>query len=118
MTFKNTRQRLAVCWLLMRVAGRGDLWAPPGPTEHARTLRDDATSLPADERVMLLVSLALFDEDETLRFADLRHLSPEQLFAVGSLLAAMGVDCMQPPDVSVRPYVDRWIADERELVGE
>ena len=116
MQFKNHRQRKAACWTLMGICGRTDLWSPTGPTEHAVALKDADGGVPSQgERVMLLVTFSFWDRgDEAVSFSELSRLSPENLFGVGSLLAAVVLDRMQLG--SVKPCVDQWIADERTLI--
>jgi len=98
----------------MRVAGRTDLWSPIGPTDDGVALRDlDDGVLSSGERVMLLVTFTLWDGDETIQFKELARLSPDNLFAVGSLVASCAADAMQAGHV--KPYVDEWIAEERKL---
>lgn len=117
MEFQSTRERQAVCQTLMEVTGLPDLWGPDGPTEAAVELvRQNGGPLSPGERVMLLVSFALWEGHKALRFEDLGRLDPRNLRAVGSLLTAIGRDAGLPPEVA-RSHVGRWIADHRSLSG-
>ncbi len=116
MDFEHDVQRLSACQTLMLVAGRPDLWDADGPTLEAEELRaNNGGSLSPGERVMLLVAFTFFDGDRKLGFFELARLSPENLFAVGSLLAARAVDRMQLPGVS-RSQIEEWIGQEQQLV--
>lgn len=117
MNFENEAQWTAACHTLMKIGGREDLWLPTGPTEEARQLRElRGGPLSPGERVMLLVAFAFWDADETLRFRELSRLSPENLFAVGSLLAALAVDRMQLSETHAASCVDTWLTEETWLI--
>lgn len=116
MDFENEEQRQKACHTLMLVAGRSDLWPQTGPTEAAQELRDQGGgSISPGERVMLLAAFTLWDGDDRVGLSELTRLSPKNLFAVGSLLAALAVDRMQLPSAP-RSQVEEWIRDERRLV--
>ena len=117
MHFVDDDERQRACSTLMQIAGRGDLWLPSGPTEEALRLREaDGGSLSPGERVMLLVTFSFWNGDETLRFRELTRLSPDNLFAVCTLVGAIAVDDMQLPEAAGECCVATWLTEEAWIV--
>lgn len=100
MSFRDPRQRAAVCRALCALAGRPDVWAPSGPTDAAAQLVL-APELSPGERVLVEWAWDVWASTGRARVADaIAHLDAARLLAVAELLTAMAQGV---------PAVDDWL---------
>lgn len=98
--FDNETQRTIACGLLVRSMGPrfSTFWDSDGPTDAAITTR-----LSSGEQVMLQAAIAIWNGDESLRFARILTLDASKLRMVGELLAAIA------DNSASTSAVDAWI---------
>lgn len=101
-------QRALVAKVLLDRVGRPDLWSSTGPTATAvRLLKIEGTSLPQDQRLVLLFAFDLWNGSGRLGLLDLLQLSRSNaplLGTVGRLLEAIALGATE-----VQIWADRQL---------
>jgi hypothetical protein len=89
--FRDDTQLSACCRAILAKAGIHGLWTDHGPSDRALWLIEhDCTSLTADQRVLLLVALALWYGRGVLKLAELLGRLPrERAVELGGLIDAV-----------------------------
>ena len=100
--FRDTQQKAKAIRVLLDQLGLADLWTPDGPTSSACALRSgDLVALSATERVLLLASFALWEDDGEAKVAsviELFDIGPSA--ALRELVVAAKTSC---------DAIDTWI---------
>lgn len=107
MTFRDARQRAAVCRALCALAGRPDVWEPLGPTDAAAHLAL-APELSPGERVLIAWAWDVWTGTGRALVADaIAHLDAARLLALAELLTALAT--ARRGDDGTKA-VDEWLA--------
>jgi hypothetical protein len=104
--FATERQRARCCAALMDQSFLKGLWTEDGPTERAiALLESQGATISRGERVLLLVTWAIWSGAAELAVGEVFDLDGPKLIALGSLLVAMGEGSR-----AVEEWLETWEA--------